>query len=41
MEWEVKIPHTWTLNDNHDGGGCSNKKKHYYKNINDDSTFLV
>jgi hypothetical protein len=29
-----------TLN-NGDGGGCNNKKKHYNKNINDNSTFLV
>jgi len=41
MGWEVKIPYTQTLNDNGDGGGCNNKKKHYDKNINDNSTFLV
>jgi hypothetical protein len=41
MGWEVKIPHTQTLNDNGDGGGCNNKKKHCNKNINDNSTFLV
>jgi len=39
MGWEVKIPHTQTLNDNVGGGGCNNKKKHYDINIDDISTF--